>query len=386
MAKPPEPAADAVRLRARFFAVFRGRGRRREDFMAVTLRDVARRCGLSPSTVSGVLNKRSSTWASAETRRRIEVAAHELGYRPHSAARALRTGKSQVVAFIYHAAQPRQHTTFDGAAEIIAAALGEQGYELKLHVYPDQRQVMDGLADLVSRQSCDAVALFGRESDVAVQGAFLEKNGMPFVVKGRHERAFPHWAQVDYDHEGMMRRAVQHLVQQGHTRIGYAGHDGHELYQLCLEFGFRDAIRDLTGESPRDEWMLIRQRNHAAIPGNLERWMSQWGDTPPTAAVIGTDGEDWYLLERMLARRGVAVGDGPGRFAIAGQAVYPPHLAYGAGHYFADVTYASIADVAVNDLLLPLLAGETPEPVVRRILPELRPTESRELPLPAFKD
>ena len=353
--------------------------------MPVTLRDVARRCGLSPSTVSGVLNKRSTTWASAETRRRIEVAAHELGYRPHSAARALRTGKTQVVAFIYHASAPN-HRTYDGAAEIIAGGLGQQGYDLKLHVYPDQSQVMEGLADLVSRQSCDAVALFGRESDVAEQGAFLEENGMPFVVKGRHESAFPHWAQVDYDHEGMMRRAVQHLVERGHSRISYIGHDGHELYQVRLEAGFRAAIRDLTGNSPREEWMHIRGRDPSAYWERMERWADQWGDAPPTAAVIGTDAQDWYLLERLFARRGVLLGDRPGQFAIVGQSSPAPHLAYGCGHYFADVTYASIADVAVNDLLLPLLAGETPAPTIRRILPELRPTEERELPLPAFRD
>ncbi|MEI6431190.1 MAG: LacI family DNA-binding transcriptional regulator [bacterium] len=354
--------------------------------MAVTLRDVASRCGLSPSTVSGVLNNRSSTWASAETRRRVEVAASELGYRPHSAARALRTGKTQVVAFIYHAAQPRQHTTFDGAAEIIAAALGEQGYGLKLHVYPDQKQVMKGLADLVSGQSCDAVALFGREADVAEQGTFLEENGMPFVVKGRHELEFPHWPQVDYDHEGMMHSAVRLLKGKGHTRIGYIGHDGYEFYQKCLYKGFCEAIVAEFGATPREDQILLRNRDQNDLPHRLEQWAAQWGDDAPTAAVIGTNSDDWYLLERLFALRGVSLGDRPGQFGIAGSAIYAPHLAYGCGHYFADVTYASIADIAVRELLLPVLAGDFPHPAVQRILPELRSTESRRLPLPAFPD
>ena len=361
--------------------------------MAVTLRDVAHRCGLSPSTVSGVLNNRSSTWASAETRRRVQNAASELGYRPHSAARALRTGRTQTVALIYHAGQPRQHLTFDGAAEIIAAALGEQGYDLKLHVYPDQKQVMDGLSDLVNRHSCDAVALFGRESDVAEQGALLERHEMPFVVKGRHEIAAPHWPQVDYDHEGMMRRAVEHLYAKGHRRIGYIGYDRHELYQVCLERGFRDAVKEFTGAPPpekwllyrnREEWTLYRERHRREIPPRLERWIASWEEDGPTAMVIGTDGDEWYPLERLMAQRGIVFGDAEGQFAVAGQATQEPHLAYGNGHYFGDISYASIAEVAVHDLLIPLLAGANPSPTIRRILPELKTTDSRNLPLPLF--
>jgi hypothetical protein len=35
---------------------------------------------------------------------------------------------------------PRRHTTFDGSGEIMRAHLGERGYALNLHVYPDNRR------------------------------------------------------------------------------------------------------------------------------------------------------------------------------------------------------------------------------------------------------
>ncbi|WP_036494567.1 LacI family DNA-binding transcriptional regulator [Nocardia sp. BMG111209] len=63
----------------------------------VTLRDVAARAGVSPATVSFVLNAAPGQSISATTRDRVRQAAAELGYVPHSLARALREGNSRLV-------------------------------------------------------------------------------------------------------------------------------------------------------------------------------------------------------------------------------------------------------------------------------------------------
>lgn len=351
--------------------------------MSVTLRDVARQCGLSPSTVSGVLNNRANTWASLETRQRILDAAESLGYRPNQAARSLRTGKTFVVSLIYHVESPLQHLTFDGAAEIMAAHLGKQGYELKLHVYPSQVDLMVGLEDLVRRQSCDAVVLIGRESDVIHQGRFLEENEIPFVVKGRHEQLHPHWYQVDYDHEGMMRSVVEHFHSQGHQRIAYLGHNHTEVYQTCLFSGFHDAIRGIYGSEPRADMVLRSNTSpHLSGPQQFVEMLTRPEADRPTALTIGTGSGDWREIERLLALKGCFIGDNPEEFAIAGQAESDLYLVYGNGWRFTDVSYASIAEIAVNDLLLPLLRGEQPPSPIRRILPKLIPTASLKLPRP----
>jgi DNA-binding LacI/PurR family transcriptional regulator len=63
----------------------------------VTLSDVAAASGVSPSTVSFVLNNAPNQTISAPTRLRIQKAAQDLGYVPHGIARALREGSSRVV-------------------------------------------------------------------------------------------------------------------------------------------------------------------------------------------------------------------------------------------------------------------------------------------------
>ncbi len=66
----------------------------------VTLTDVARLAGLSPSAASMILTGRPDTRLSAEAHERVHAAASQLGYRPNVAARALRTDKTRSIAFI----------------------------------------------------------------------------------------------------------------------------------------------------------------------------------------------------------------------------------------------------------------------------------------------
>ena len=95
--------------------------------MAVTLRDIARHLGISHATVSFVLNNRLDMGITEATRQRVLIAAQELGYKPNRAARALTTGRTEMVAVCmppnssgYH------HVVLAG----IQAAMGQSEYEL----------------------------------------------------------------------------------------------------------------------------------------------------------------------------------------------------------------------------------------------------------------
>ncbi len=67
--------------------------------MRVTSTDVARRAGVSRATVSYVLNDAPDQSISEQTRAAVLEAARELGYRPNSSARSLRSGRSDIVLF-----------------------------------------------------------------------------------------------------------------------------------------------------------------------------------------------------------------------------------------------------------------------------------------------
>jgi LacI family transcriptional regulator len=343
----------------------------------VTLKDIAERCGVSPSTVSDVLNNRGRTWASEETRRRVQAAAAELGYSPHVAARALRSGKTHAIGFLYSLDAPDFPATYDGAAEIMTSHLSEQGYHLRLHVYTAQTQLMKGLEELVRGRICDAYVLFGREEDVAIQGAFLERQRVPFVVKGRHEAQNPHWAQVDYDHEAMMHCVVDHLMARGHRRIAYIGYPPRQAFSRHLLKGFHEAFQTRLGSAPDER--LIASVDGAGADACIAKWLALPPAERPTALAVGAGNTTWHEVEAALAQFQQVIGDGPGEFAVAGQAVRDLALAFGHGYYFEDISFQSIAQSAVTDLLLPLLSGQQPVQPIRRILPQLRPTHSLNL-------
>lgn len=72
-------------------------GREAEE---VTLADVASLAGVSSTAASLVLNDRPGSRLSADAAARIRAAAEQLNYRPNPAARSLRLGKTQTVAFL----------------------------------------------------------------------------------------------------------------------------------------------------------------------------------------------------------------------------------------------------------------------------------------------
>jgi DNA-binding LacI/PurR family transcriptional regulator len=352
--------------------------------VAVTLRDVANRCGVSPSTVSDILNNRSRTWASEETRRRVFEAAADLGYRPNAAARALRTGKTNAVALVHHREGLPRVFHYDGAAEVLASVLGDYGYILHLHAYLDQRQLMEGLSDMTRRRTVDAVVLLNREEDATEQGKLLADSGIPFVAKGRLEAEAPDWYQVDYDHEAMMDSAVAALVEMGHRRLAYIGWREDATHRRLLAHGFREAHARRLGSPPDPRRLSFVDGTPGAFVARLvDSWMSEPEAHRPTGAVIGALDSEWRALEQSLAYYGVRVGFSPGEFGVCGQSTASLWLNYGSGLRFRDISYVPLVEAAARDLLLPLLKGEHPPDKIIRLTPPLETTVSQVMELPA---
>jgi LacI family transcriptional regulator len=350
--------------------------------MPIKLRDVAARLNLSPSLVSGVLNDRPGVWASEETRRRIQETAREMGYQPNAAARALRSGKTNTVGLFYlnpaqfnlGPAHLRLPPGYEGVTEVLAEYLGARGYRLAVNVFAEQRQLLAALEDACQSQSCDAVVLWGREPDIEAQGCVLERFAMPFVVKGRHERKFPHWPQIDFDHEALAANCVAHLARRGHRRIAYIGYDNGEVFTFRLLDGYRAAMRTLLDVTPPEETISSAGSEIASAAAQMQQWLALPPELRPTAAVIGASSNAWYGLELALARQGCRLGHGPNDFAAAGVGREDLCLLFGEGYVFQHIELADLMVAMGDRLLMPLLAGEPLETTVLRILPELGPT------------
>jgi len=203
-----------------------------------TLADVAILAGVSKSTASRALSGRGSV--SARTKEKVTAAAEELGFVPSSAAESLATGRSRNIAVV----SPFINRWF--YAEVIdgvESALIGAGYDLTLYRLTDDNEQRKALFEyFLVRKGVDAViALTLFINDEEVQR--LRKLGKPIVGIGGQIPGIPTFS---IDDVRTARRATEHLIELGHTKLIHIG--GDQEKQLDFEVhsnrlkGFRQAL------------------------------------------------------------------------------------------------------------------------------------------------
>lgn len=332
----------------------------------VTLKEIAKSLGVSPSLVSGVLNNRPGVWASEETRQRILQEAVVRGYRPHAVARALRSGKTYNVLLIY---EPLPGVI---PVDTFAKHLSAHGYWLQSAVFTSITQAQKILHTASASRTCDAIIVWADERTIEPIEDILCTINIPVVFKGRYERNHPNWYQADFDHERMMATAVEHLRSIGHQRIGYMGYPRDREFARSLLRGYIEAMHSLLGQEVPPLFYEQPVSYAEEAWEVMERWFQLPEEVRPTAAVIASGNEAWYGIERALLKRGMFIGEGKGEFAVCGQSFEGLILSFGHGYAFQELGLQTVAEVMVERLLLPLLALQQPSEHVIRILPPLR--------------
>ncbi len=186
--------------------------------MAVTIKDVAERVGRSITTVSRALNNYDDV--NEKTRQRIKQVAAEMGYQPSSIAQQLRKQRTDTLGFIMPTYGPRFSDPF--FSEFLAGVgntAAKNGFDLLVATRPPGDDELDAyLKNIRSRRVDGFIIVRTRRNDPRI--TLLQEQHFPFAVFGRIEEsnAFP---LVDENSELGMHLMVNHLIEQGHRRIGY---------------------------------------------------------------------------------------------------------------------------------------------------------------------
>ena len=178
----------------------------------LTLGDVARRAGVSPMTVSNVINGKAGVRPA--TRARVLEAIQATGYRVNLVARALAGGRNRVLSvFTPQLNRPYASEVVQGAAE----AAGALGYDLVVMML-----AAEGNTDLSMMTRLASGALLIQPADDGWRRPGLP----PHVVSVDGPGEYP----LGVDNHGGARQAMRHLLDLGHTRIafisGLQGEDG----------------------------------------------------------------------------------------------------------------------------------------------------------------
>jgi LacI family transcriptional regulator len=217
--------------------------------MAVTIVDVARRAGVSRSTVSYVLS--GARPISPETRQRVERAIEELQFRPHAGARSIRSGRNGVIAMalpLVHGPHNQVQMPYVWAALTAARDLG-----LKMLMLTDDDGESE-IRDTVVGSQVDGVMLMEvQRNDPRVP--LLSSLKCPAVLVGTPDDSarLPY---VDFDTALAGRLCAEHLLELGHRRVAYLGQSQATFRRdVAYAVHARDgALAALRGQRARTAW------------------------------------------------------------------------------------------------------------------------------------
>ncbi len=225
--------------------------------MAIDLKQLSARLGLSPTTVSRALN--GYTDVSEATRLRVAQAARELGYQPNLAARRLALGRADSVGIVYPV-----DTDFMGNPlflEMIAGVsdrLDAAGIDVLLAVAREQTELRTYERLVRGRRVDGLIVAHTRVVDERIE--YLKRAGIPFVGYGR--TGDPEgFAWLDFDNEAGCVLAVRELAALQHRRIAYVH------APLSLNFAFQRHAGFLRGMAEAG----LPVRPDYIVQGSLDR-------------------------------------------------------------------------------------------------------------------
>ena len=180
----------------------------------VTLKDIARECNVSFSTVSKALQ--NSPEIGVETTEFVQKKAREMGYHPNLAARTLRTKRTYDIGVIFEekTGVGLQHEYFASVISGIQKVAFKKGYDMTF-VGGDSKKNYDYYSHTLARHY-DGVAILSCDFDSS--GIVdLIKSDIPTVTL---DYAFDsHHSAVLSDSSAGMKELVEYAISQGHTKI-----------------------------------------------------------------------------------------------------------------------------------------------------------------------
>jgi DNA-binding LacI/PurR family transcriptional regulator len=202
------------------------------------IRDVARLAGVSTTSISNFLNNRMEQMR-PDTQRKIQQAIEQLGYRPNSAARQLKTGVASMVGLLV----PSLANQFFGslACAVETAAARHQCHVMTFSTFRDPDRERAVMADLLA---------FGAQG--IITGSALNDTGhlaamtnrcpvVAFDIK-RSDDSHDSIMTVSVDNAAVTTMAVEHLVALGHRSIALVTPPPYTLNRQDRLRGFQQAV------------------------------------------------------------------------------------------------------------------------------------------------
>lgn len=283
----------------------------------MTIKDIARVCGVSISTVSRVLNERPDV--SGEVRCRVLEAVEKYGYIPNNSARDLVRSQSANIGVVVRGTG---NLFFADMLKTVSSEIERSGYTMVLHQIDSDADEVKAGAILEREKKLKGLIFFGGRFDYTP--AELSLIGVPYVCCS-YSNCFGSLCEDDYssvtidDHQTAYR-AVEHLIALGHRRIAalVPSRSDRSISELRYK-GYCDALR-AHGIEP-DEALVMETGGCFEMPETYSGMCRLLDRGAPFTAVFTLSDTTGIAAMKALSDRGLRVPEDVSVIAIDGLTV-----------------------------------------------------------------
>ncbi|MBL4677478.1 MAG: substrate-binding domain-containing protein [Mucilaginibacter sp.] len=206
----------------------------------VSIVDIANSLNISKTTVSFILNGRAQEKRiSEELVARVLKLVKEVGYKPNSLAKSLRTGKSNIIGLMV---EDISNPFFANIARLIEDRAYEKGYRIIYCSTDNNSEKTRDLITMFRDRHVDGY-IMAPPKEIEENVKELINAGLPVVMFDRYLQG----VDTDYvvvDNEFSTYNATKHLMEQGYSKIAFITFSSEQSQMLDRINGYKNALKD----------------------------------------------------------------------------------------------------------------------------------------------
>lgn len=268
----------------------------------VTIKDVAKRAGVSPSTVSRVIADHPRI--SPDTKEKVRAIMSELGYYPNAIARSLVNQTSNSIGLIRSRLTEENFANpfFPAVIQGISSVAHKHKLSLVLSTGKTFQQEDEESLTLLRQRRVDGVILLASHRDDQLIPR-LTQDRFPFVLIGRYEGSEEiNW--VNNNNVEDAKTAVQYLLNKGHRQIACLDGDPRYVVSADRLLGYERAFQDHNLEVPKN----LVEHSAFSVEGGYQATQRLLTRRVPFSALFAVDDLVAIGAMRALQERGMKVG------------------------------------------------------------------------------
>ncbi|MGR3615125.1 MAG: LacI family DNA-binding transcriptional regulator [Paracoccaceae bacterium] len=211
--------------------------------MAVTLKEVAERAGVSRSAVSRTFTEGASV--SEPMRAKVLQAAEELGYSPNALASSLTTGRTKMIGLV---SNNFHNPVFLQVFDLFTRGLQDLGLRPLLMNLTDENDPQESVR-MMRQYSVDGVVIASSTLPASFATAFRQA-GIPVVHSFARHTDSPNVHMAGIDNVEAGRLAARTLIERGYQYIGFLGGPNHATSTQDRLTGFRSEMQTRDRAAP----------------------------------------------------------------------------------------------------------------------------------------